>query len=744
MVVTINWLREHLDTKLNAQEIISTLEDLGLNLKIGYLNNKLWDELEIVKIIKKEPHPNADKLNLYTIQQYNEEELTIICGDPNLKIGNYVIYAKPGIQMPSGIKLKVAKIRGIDSKGMLCSANEINLPIQSSGVLKCFKEDFGKTVAKAYEEEGIFEIELTPNRCDAFSIRGIANILANESYGELKEYNIIYTKAQNKELIKIKSNECKGIYCALFKHNIKPTPAKIVKRLQLTNHNVLDIDLVDYTNYLSHELGQPMHIFDYEKINKSDISVENLEKKQKFITLAKEKVELDENSLVFKENGEIIGWPCCIGGENSKVDQNSKYILFETGIYKSDPMQRRKHKIVTSASKRTEYGLNPFCLKDVANKFLNLANAKPEYIQELAFNEKKSINFDFNQIERIIGIKVEKKEFEAKMTKKGFIFNKDGTITPPNYKFFDINTANCIVEEFAINMYKDLKSLNLSPAYPKHGKKENILSNLALNEGFFECKNISLTNKEDPEFNISEQGRSIKNYSNLNYSILRGSLIPDLLKNFSWHVRNKYKYYNFFENGLIYGEHYPNKQLNIFTAISNNQAKIRTLLTKILSIKNISDKITIKYTEDIGYSNHACKIYYNDQLIAIIATLKTSILEKYNLTECYSLEIMHDAFYSIKAQQNNNFITTTFPIYKDYTFIFEGKSIRTTLSPVLFNYLNTKNIKYNIKSIYDIENTRKITIEFMFHEKDKLSTEQIQDKLNLIIMNINNQTLKLN
>lgn len=823
MIITFNWLREYIKTKLTTKEIIDNLERLGFNLKEAYINNGLWDQIEIVKIIEKKTHPNADKLNIYKIQKKSKEIIEIVCGDKELNINDHVPYAKPGITMPNGLTLKIALIRDIKSNGMLCSAKEINLPIESTKVLKCFSDDFGKTISQAYDEEGIFEIELTPNRGDALSIRGIARILVNENLGEFIDYIPRINNSNKQNFFEITTNKCKALFCAKINYQPKETPSLIQKRLQLTNHTITKIDVIDYTNYISHAIGQPMHVFDYDKIKNNKLMITELKNEQEYITLANQKVTLNKGSLVFKSGNEIISWPSIIGGENSKVTENTKTILLETGVFEPDPLQRRKLDIHTSASKKTEYGLDPTILEHTANTFLNTINVIPESTQYIPFKEAKKIHFRFNKIKEILGLDINEQEFKETMIKKGFKFNEDKTISPPNYKFFDINTENCIVEEFAISYYDSIKSINLpfkqpkmftnknkkvtmlqnfdikafiqntaeynivkenlknlpketkekilnqiktttlekininiddseqfaeqymehlyqnklqvENKYPKDFYKLDNLTQIALNENFNECKNISLTHKEHEEFKISEKGRTLINSSNKNYSILRGSLIPDLLKNLSWHINNKYKITNFFEQGLIYGENLLNKQQKKFTAISINQKDIRKLLTKILSNYNILYKIQSKES-NIPYSNNACDFFINEMHLATIAKLKTTILKEFNIKECYTLELNPNILELLPIPKTSEKLSNQMPIYKDFTItIPENQS-----SSKLLNFLKSKNYKYEILNIYPENNLnikRNITIQIMIQSENPLTKEELSKIINKIEKNLN-------
>ncbi|WP_342261887.1 phenylalanine--tRNA ligase subunit beta [Alphaproteobacteria bacterium endosymbiont of Tiliacea citrago] len=731
MKVTMNWLKDYLETELTYKEIIKNLNKLGFELKKDYSSPALWKSIEIVKIIEKNKHANAEKLNLYSIQKKTGEILTIVCGDSNLEINNFVPYAMPGTVMPSGITLTTATIRGIDSPGMLCSAKEINLPSQDNGVLKCAEEDWGKSIAEAYESEAIFEIELTPNRGDALSIFGLARILANEDLGILKEPKEKEFSLSEQQFFEIKSSDCRGLICTFCQHEPKSTPNKIIKRLMLTEHAILNLDVIDLTNYLSHDLGLPLHVFDYDKIKNNPCSIENLTEEQEFETLAQQKIKFKKDTLVFKSGENIISWPAVIGGENSKVDENTKNILLEAGVFPKDSMQRRKNGVITSAVKKAEYGFDPFILKKVSNRFFEELNLKPISQQYKPFLETKKIPFNFSKVKEILGSNIQEEDFKKIMIKKGFTFNSDETITPPSYKFFDITTENCIIEEFAIARYDSIYSINLSPRYASTiNKEKNYLSELSLNCGFNECKNISLGKLENENFQISTENRKVINYSNQNYSVLRGSLIPDLLKNASWHVKNQQKIYNFFEIGLIYGD-FENKQTQMYTAISNNTEDLRILLSKILNKKQIEKKVFSREDTLIAHAKYATSFYFNNEKFAALSAIKPQILKEFGLKEYYALEIFPEKLIVENGSLNNNLESA--PIYQDITF----KLSEQVSASKVTNFLNFRNLDYKILIVYpnnNINEERKLTVQLKLEQKENETKEQINEKIENLIL----------
>ncbi len=745
MKLTLKWLKEHLETNANVQEIVSTLAKIGLECDNVTFAQDAWHTVEIVKIIEKEKHPNADKLNLYTIELKNSETKKIVCGDGSLIPGNYVPYAAPGTIIPNGnFTIKISKIRGIESPGMLCAAQELLLPIEKSGVLQCFECDFGKTIAQAYEDTAILQIELTPNRGDAFAVRSVARALSFQGLGTLKPLKLAQHKAENKDnqtgkLFEIKSKNCLGLSAALLEYEVKSTAPEITKRLQLTGHTGTGIDVVDITNYVAHEIGQPMHAFDFSKIMGGKIILKNLEQESEFAPLIGESFILNKGTLVISDNEKIISWPGVMGAKNSKSELGSNKILIETGIFEIDSIQRRKHKIHTNAAKRFEYGVDLKNLAIAINRFCFLLDVSPVIFEIEECNLEKKIQFDLAYFKTILGKDYTIEQLRERLEPRGFHIADDLMITVPSYKYFDMHTPNCVVEEFIVGYLDQIESKNLPLKEIRNTSRslELQIIEIAIQNGFYETCNFSITHKEHKDFNISEESnniRSIKNASNSNYSILRATLIPQLLKIAQWHIANHDLNRNFFELSLIYGNFENtstslNTQQKIFTAISHDHKKLLAMLY------NIFDTLNLEYPNnsaiEIAWQEHGISFIYNDILIASVGKIKETISNEFDITEYFALELFFENLANNLSKMPKTIHKKPFsqlPIYKDISFHLEPNVKIGTLTDLLKNSQYT----FEIFDIYPSENLtckRNVGIRFVFTENETLTTEQLNTKI---------------
>lgn len=731
MKLLISWLKEHLETSANVDQIVNMLEKIGTPCEKIYKAHESWSQIQIVKIINKSAHPNADKLNLYEIELKDNFCCTVVCGDKTLEIGAYVPYARPGTVMPNGTQLSTAKIRGIESLGMLCSCADLNIPtdittLNSNGVLRSKEEFFGQTVAQAYESEAIIEIETTPNQGDLLSIRGIARALANQTLGKLIPL-APYIKQNYKnttQLGEIQSPDCKGLALALIEYKAQKTNAKIETQLQLTGHITTGIDIIDLTNYIAHEIGQPMHAFDYSKLN-GPLKITNCDQNETYLALNNQEITLNKGTLVIKNNNKTVSWPGVIGSANSKIENSTSKILLETGVFKIDSMQRRKNKIYTWAAKRFECGVDPENLTIAINRFCSLLNISSIAAEYHPFKGENIIQFNLSYIKKILGIDITLEELKNKLEPRGFKISDDLKITVPSYKFFDITTCNCIVEEFALGEYDSIKSINLSAKTPSGILKPQhlvySLVNSAIECGFYETYNFTLTN-DDSEFSNSKNIYSkiqIANSTNKNYAFLRTSLIPQLLKTASWHINNSYEYRNFFEIGLIYGE-YENgsTQKNIFTAIATEPESLMRLFYNFLEKNNL---LTPDCKTHAAYWQASGRTFMQDNnIIAHCGMIKEELSAiKYGVSKYYALEIFPDNLKYLRKKQFTKPLSQS-PVYKDISFILpENFEIGR-----LIKFLENQNLNFSIFDIYPttITNTkRNVGIRFMFESNEPIT-----------------------
>ena len=367
MIITFPWLKEHLKTKANETQIIDKLTSIGLEVESTKENSSNLAYFKIAKIIKAEKHPNADKLKVCDVDVGEKEFLKVVCGAPNAREGLFTIYAPPGTIIPkTKFQLKVAKIRGVESRGMLCSESELNLSADSQGIieLKNKENDIGKKYFKSKLDK-IIDISITPNRADCLGIRGIARDLSSSGIGKL----IPIKKAKLKQTVKhsintsITKDKNQGclIFGSCFIKNItnKESPSWLKNKLEALGLKPISA-VVDITNYVMFDLNRPLHAYDADKIDK-EIIVRGSKENEEFEALDNKKYKLKKGMCVIADKVDILGLGGIIGGTKTSTEFTTKNILLESAYFMPASIRKtaRELSINTDAKYRFERGIDP-------------------------------------------------------------------------------------------------------------------------------------------------------------------------------------------------------------------------------------------------------------------------------------------------------------------------------------------------------------------------------------------------
>jgi phenylalanyl-tRNA synthetase beta chain len=373
MKITTNWLKEHLDTKLNEKQIIEKLTDVGLEVESVDSQSGELDSFIVAKILKAEKHPNADRLRVCDVDIGSGDPVKVVCGAPNAKEGLLTIYAPPGAVVPKNqMKLVVSKIRGVTSYGMLCSESELNLSGESDGITELLTEKYNKKVGTNYFPKSslnVIDISITPNRADCLGVRGIARDLAATGYGKLKNLKKEKLIQKNKQKINVKINKEKNQGCITFGSclitGVKNTesPDWLKKKIISLGQKPISA-IVDITNYVMFDLNRPLHAYDADKIDKA-ILIRNSKKGEKFKALDDKDYSLENDMCVIADASGILGLGGIIGGTRSGTELDTKNILIESAYFNPRSI-RKTSKILnidTDAKFRFERGIDPLSIE---------------------------------------------------------------------------------------------------------------------------------------------------------------------------------------------------------------------------------------------------------------------------------------------------------------------------------------------------------------------------------------------
>jgi len=789
MKISLSWLQQYLKVDLSTDEISKLLTDIGLEVEGVQKYETIKGGLKgivIGKILTVDKHPDADRLNLTSVDVGAEDPLQIVCGAPNVAIGLNVPVATVGTRLYDGdesFKIKRSKIRGQISNGMICGPDEIGLGVKTDGIMELPDDaEVGMAGADYFNinEDIVFEIGLTPNRSDAMSHIGVARDLKavlNSRGDDLKMCmpSIKDFKIDNKDLtidVKIESEALCPRYSGVSISNVivNESPDWLKHKLLSIGINPIN-NIVDITNYVLHETGQPLHAFDTEKILGKEIIVKTLNKDTNFITLDENKRKLSENDLMIC-NAEV---PMCIagvfGGLDSGVTNDTKSIFIESAYF--DPTSIRKtakyHKLNTDASFRYERGCDPnitvYALKRAALLIKELCggvissdviDVYPNLIEDF------STNFSYNNLNKLIGEELDRnlvksiiKNLEIKIIEEN---NDSLSLLVPPYRT-DVRREVDVIEEvlriYGFNSIKINNKLNASidsTSVITSYKLKNIISNLLVFNGFNEVMNNSLTKSDLYNINTfykAENNVNILNPLSSDLNILRRTMLFSALETIEYNSNRKNNNLKIFEFGKTYSlvdEYIENQHL--FLSITGRRLKenwnstndqinffdlkeyVHTILNK-LGIFKFSSTLN-----DNPFFDDYIQYKLNNDIVVSFGSVNNKILKKYKINKpVYVADFNWDVL--LKIVKGSNIV---------YSQVNKFPSVRRDLSLLIdknisFSELESiaKSIKCNILkdiNLFDVytgeklpKNKKSYSLSFIFEDNSKTLTDIQIDKI---------------
>tara|TARA_Y100001936_G_scaffold86319_1_gene84633 strand:+ start:1397 stop:3793 length:2397 start_codon:yes stop_codon:yes gene_type:complete len=734
MNISYKWLNDLLDFNLSVEETSDLLTDIGLEVEktLNYIN-PLTDlsKLLVGEVIECYKHPNADRLKLTKVDIGLKNNLNIICGAPNVEVGQKVVIAPVGCKLTTinneSFKIKKSKIRGIESEGMICAEDEIGVGNDHEGIIvlkdKCKVGDSVDKVFKKFKDH-IFEIGLTPNRCDAISHYGVARDLRaalsyrNGSKNELILPSILnFTNLRLAPSITIDindSNLCNRFCGVIIKDlKIQPSKKKIVNRLNSIGLNSIN-NVVDITNLVMHELGQPLHAYDLDKIKSAKIEIKRLKSGTKFTTLDGDEINLHEDDLMVCDGNT----PMCIagvyGGKNHGVSNTTSTIFLESAFFNPISVRKtsKRHNINTDSSYRFERGVDidmvEYALKRAAA--LILENCEGEIICDIIDEypnktQDKNVVINFEKINSLIGYEIDKLKIKSILNLLDFKINNvndiSAGVTIPHYRH-DVERECDVVEEILrIHGYNNIPEdehakFSISNLSNSSHKYQNIISDYLSSVGFNEIMNNSLV----PENLNSKQKNQIflKNSLSKDISIMRPNLLDGFLNSIAYNLNRKSNSNNMYEFGSIYhksGAKYIEKKVlgialngNIISKTWRNKVIKSDLFILKNIVLNLLNRFDLNPSEEISNSG--------DLILKIKGKLLATI-EKVNIEKLKNAGIKSDVYFS------NIDLNLMYSLIKEEFFEVKPVSKYPTVvrdfSFLIDNNVLFEDIKYTILSI---------------------------------------------
>lgn len=585
MKAPLKWIKDHVDINVDIKEYIDAMTLSGSKVEGVVDMAEDIEKVVVGKIVEIEPHPNADKLVVCKVD-IGSEVLQIVTGAPNVKEGDIIPLALVGAKLPGG-KIKAAKLRGVESCGMMCSIDELNLskdylPDAPDDGVYVFKEDLplGMDIRDALDLDKVIEFEITSNRPDCLSVIGLARETSATLKVPFKKREPVVKEEADGDINAIASIEIEDPdlcyrYSSRIVKDVKvgPSPAWMQRRLAAAGMRPIN-NIVDITNYVMLEYGQPMHAFDFEKLEGSKIIVRRAKEGEEITTLDSQVRRLDSSMLCICDAVKPVCIAGVMGGENSEVTESTRMLLLESATFNSASIRHTSKKIGlrSEASSRYEKGL------DTENTVAAL-NRCAELIEELGAGKvvkgiidvyprpyvKKVLKFEPERVNAFLGTDIPAEEMVRILKALEFEVDEEKmTLSPPSFRR-DIEHFQDICEEIArFYDYNNIKPTLLSGKEATQGRKtykqrmEDIIRNTMTGCGLNEAYTFSIVSPkvfdqiDIPEDSPLRRTIVISNPMGEDFSILRTTTIPEMLKSLSVNNNRKIPEARLFELAHVY------------------------------------------------------------------------------------------------------------------------------------------------------------------------------------------------
>ncbi|MEW6689297.1 MAG: phenylalanine--tRNA ligase subunit beta [Pseudomonadota bacterium] len=461
MNVPENWLKDFVVTRIKAEKLAHLLTMSGLEVESCEPVAPPASGVVAGKVLAVDRHPNADKLSVCTVDT-GRERLKVVCGAPNVRAGMLAPLAKVGAVLGS-LEIKPVEIRGVASQGMLCSARELGLSEDHSGILDLEEAKPGMDINEVLAlEERVLRFKLTPNRGDCLSVLGIAREVSALTGERLKKPEIGKVKAKNnsKHPIKISAPEGCGRFAGRVIRGVNaaaPTPEWMRRRLERAGQRSISA-LVDVTNYVMLELGRPLHVYDQDKL-RGPIGVRWGRKGERLLLLNGQEVEVDPAVLCIVDDSGPIGLAGIMGGESTKAETHTRNLFLESAFFHPDAVagRSRRYNFTSDAAHRFERGVdfanNVEGIERATRLILEICGGEPgptvDVVKRLP--ARKPVRMRLARAQKVLGIKIDSRTVDSVFRKLNFSYRKKKdqfTVNPPSYRF-DLELEEDLIEEVA-------------------------------------------------------------------------------------------------------------------------------------------------------------------------------------------------------------------------------------------------------------------------------------------------------
>lgn len=770
MLVPVKWLKKYIDIDVNTRDIANKVTDSGSHVEsIKKYEDMSGLVIAEIKDIKK--HENADKLSLVDLDY--GENITVVTGATNMNVGDKVVFAKLGAKLPGNIEIREQEFKGIISKGMLCGYSELgvsedNVQKNSEKGLIILPKDapVGEDAVKYLDLDGeIIEFEITPNRSDCLSIIGMAREVAAVYNKKIKEPSLEISKKEDKYSdyfngVDIKSNNCIRFITAVIKNvKIKNSPMYIQNALRDAGMRPIN-NIVDFTNYVMLEYGQPLHAYDLDTIEDKKIIVRNGQENEKLITLDdKERKIKEEDLLICDGKDRPIGFAGVMGGASTEVTNSTNTILIESACFDKDSIRKtsKRLNLRSEASSRFEKGVSPKLSEIAIKRFLKLIEETNSGVVVDGFDDKgsfedreKIIKLRNSRSNMLLGINLtveESKKYLESLELKTEIKGDDLYVNIPYFREDLVVEVDLIEEIGRLYGFHNIKAQALNGELTRGLKSElrKFIDKTRLNLyalGYSEIMTYSfISNKMFDKLTLNENNELRNTIKILNplgedFSVMRTTLIGNMLETIRRNLNNKQKDLRFSEVGNTFKKE-NNQMLETKLAVFALVGKydffdLKNDLINLLKKFGIKDiRFIREENNEIFHQGRCANILIDGENVGVLGEISPFVLENYDISERVNLcELNLDKIIKFKKDIIQYEEISKYPVVeRDIAFIIDEDVESQDIIDVIFEN-GGEYIKFvQLFDRYKGEQIEKGKVSLAYEIGFQSKTETLKDKL---------------
>ena len=783
MKILKSWLNDWIDIEsIDSDDISEALESLGFEIESRVDKVPNYKNIVVGKVIDIYQHPNADKVRVTKVD-VGSKVYEIVCGAWNFDINAVVPVALPNSEIKDGFKIDKRDIRGIESNGMICSASELDLWDDHAGILKLSDDikigsDFSKTYASV---DTMWEVGVTPNRGDCMSHLGIARELSGYYDQPLKQNEIKLTP-NIENIIKVNSGKSKlcNSYLSIEIENFEITDADIEIRYRLSSVGVRVINnVVDYTNYVLHDIGQPLHAFDRDKLF-GTISVRKAKDNEILKTLDEQERKLSDDDLIITDNDSPIALAGVMGGFDTEVTESTKNLLIESAYFDKVSIMKtsRKLNLISDASIRFERGIDYDIQQKGLERFVSVFNNDQDInYSEITVSKKdglshEEVTFDKQEIHNILGQELSD-EFISKILSQlqieSNVESEKISFKSPSWRY-DLERPIDLIEELAKhygfnNFESTLPIGNNLNNKGEYWNKRNYISNLLSSNNFFEVQTLSFADNESNEIFTPEKNPvTVINPIDQTQEFLRTNLLSSLINTYKHNFENNSQSNKYYEINNVYDDtkhklykDIPNQEYSLGLLLpeteTNHDTRGELIQNDIHTLTNIVNLLfpKIQYEQILRpgfHKNYSYILKLNNQIIGYMGKLSYKTQSLLNLdNSLYIMQVNTENFTMSDIEDTYYQPLSTYPFIKfDLSFTVNFDFIASDLTEFIATLLPDNENKISIFDNFTNEKTRNLGIRIITRNYTKTYTDsESSEILEMIVAKVESKySIKLN